>query len=68
VHSKVIIEFGVDAAVCLEEVFLDAFAVFLPVVLFQRDNIKIREIGVRSVIGRNFGDVHGAPGGDNLGN
>src|SRR5712664_423783 len=68
VHGEIIVEFGADASVGIEQIFLSAFAVFLPVVVFKRDDIEIREISVRCVVGSDFGDVHGAPRGDDVGN
>src|SRR5690348_2230519 len=66
-HAEVVVYLDFNAAVWLEEILLSAGAIFSPIVVFERRQVEVSQIRVRSVIRLNLRKIKGLPRCDNLG-
>src|ERR1700737_311465 len=62
-----VIDGGFDTAVGLKKYFLNGLAILLPIVVLQRSDVEVGEVGIGSVIGIDLRNIHRAPGVNNFG-
>ena len=66
-NAEVVVHFGFEAAVGLEETLLSAGAILGPIVVLEGSQVEVSQIFVRRVIRFDLGKVEGFPRRHNLG-